>query len=207
VYKKISIEKDKLMNNKLNIITVIIILLLISFQYSVVLDSQKTLPSEDWSRSFPSNVDAGNYATLKSIPTESGYAMSLLDFGKMDLLTCSKELQCGQVWSNSELNPYKNTWSDVTSTYFIKEDSLIHSTTSGEIEISDNVENFAKSDESLMYWLKDQQVVIQQGDNKPLTHISEYPIYTGMIVEEHFFIVMKNTRDNEFIVLDGEKRI
>ncbi|MDX1806801.1 MAG: hypothetical protein R3267_07235 [Paenisporosarcina sp.] len=192
------------MNNKLKIITFIMILLLISFQYSVVLDSQKSLPSEDWSRSFPTNVKSGNYAILKSIPTESGYATSLLDFDKMDLLTCSKDLQCAQVWSNSELNPYKNTWSDAESIYFIKEDSLIHSTTSSEIEISDNVENFAKSDESLMYWLKDQQVVIQQRDNKPLTHISEYPIYTGMIVEEHFFIVTKNTRDNEFIVLDGK---
>ena len=191
------------MKNKLKFITVIIILLLLSFQYSVVLDSQKSLPSEDWSRSFPSNVDAGNYANLRSIPTESGYATSLLDFNKMDLLNCSKDLQCDQVWSNSGLNPYKNTWSDGESTYFIKEDSLMHTTTSDEKEIAANVEDFAKSGESLMYWLKDQQVVIQQGENKSVTYTSEFPIYTGMIVEDHFFIITKNTGDNEFIVLDG----
>ncbi|HLG26531.1 MAG TPA: hypothetical protein VI423_01965 [Paenisporosarcina sp.] len=192
------------MNKKFKAISIAIILLLVGFQYLIVLDGQKSLPSEDWSRSFPSNVDAGNYANLKSIPTESGYATSLLDFDKMDLLTCTDELQCAQVWSNSELNPYKNTWSDVESTYFIKEDTLISSTTSGEIAISDNVDDFAISEETLMYWLKDQQVVIHVGDKVPASFTSEYPIFSGKIIDEHFFIITKNTRDNEFMVLGGK---
>jgi hypothetical protein len=151
-------------------------------------------------------VSPGNYATLKSIPTKTGYATSLLDFDKMDFLTCTEDLQCNQVWSNSELNTYKNTWSDGETTYFIKEDALIRSTSSGETTISENVENFAKSEETLMYWLKDQRVVIQQGSNEPISYTSEYPIYTGMIVDEHFFIVTQNTRDNEFMILEGKNK-
>jgi hypothetical protein len=192
------------MNNKLKIISLLIILILIGFQYTIVLDGQKSLPSKDWSRSFTTNVSPGNYATLKSIPTKTGYATSLLDFDKMEFLNCTENLQCNQVWSNSELNPYKNTWSDGENTYFIKEDSLIHSTSSGEITISENVENFAIYEETLMYWLKDQQVVIQQGSNEPITYKSEYPIYTGMIVDEHFFIVTQNTSDNEYMILEGK---
>lgn len=192
------------MNKKFKTISIVIILLLVSFQYFIVLDGQKSLPSEGWSRSFPSNVDIGDYAQLKSIPTESGLAISLLNFDKMDFLTCTDELQCSQVWSNSELNAYKNTWSDGETTYFIKDDTLIRSTTSGEIAISDNVDDFALSDETLMYWLKDQQVIIQQGDNKPVSFTSEYPIFSGQIIDEHFFIITKNTSVNEFMVLGGK---
>lgn len=191
------------MNKKLKIITTLLILLLIGFQYSIVLDGQKSLPSQNWSRSFTTNVSPGNYATIKNIPTKNGYAISLLDFDKMDFLTCTDDLQCNQVWSNSELNPYKNTWSDGENTYFIKKDSLIHSTSSGEVTIAENVENFAKSDETLMYWLKDQRVVIQQDGKEPFSYTVENPVNTGMIVDDQNFIVTQNTRDNEFMVFDG----
>ena len=192
------------MNKKFKVISIAIIILLIGFQYLIVLDGQKSLPSEDWSRSFQSDVDAGTYAKLKSVPTDSGYAISLLDFDKMGILTCTDELQCAQVWSNSELNAYKNTWSDGETTYFVKDDTLIRSTSSGEEAISDNVDDFTISDEHLMYWLKDQQVVIQEGNNEPFPFTLEYPIFSGSIIDEHFFIVTKNTGDNEYMVLDGK---
>ena len=195
------------MNKKLKIISILLVLLLIGFQYSIVLDGQKSLPSQNWSRSFTTNVSPGNYASIKSIPTKNGYAISLLDFDKMDFLTCTDNLQCNQVWSNSELNPYKNTWSDGENTYFIKEDSLIHSTSSGEVTIAENVENFAKSDETLMYWLKDQQVVIQQDAKESISYTVENPVNTGMIVDEQIFIVTQNTRDNEYMVLDGNNEL
>jgi hypothetical protein len=197
-------EKEDTMNTKLNILTAVIISLLLGFQYFVSLNSQQSLPSEEWSRSFESTTDAGNYALMKSVPTESGYATSLLDFDKMDLLTCSEDLQCNQVWSNSELNPYKNTWSDGETSYFIKEDSLILSTSSGEKTIAENVENFSKSDETLMYWHKDQQVVIQRKDHEPIVYTTEYPIYTGSIANEQIFIVTKTANNNEFKVINGK---
>lgn len=191
------------MYTKLNILTAVIISLLLGFQFFVSLKSQQSLPSAEWSRSFESTVDAGNYALLRSVPTESGYATSLLDFDKIDLLTCSEDLLCNQVWSNSELNPYKNTWSDGENSYFIKEDSLIHSTLNGEKTIAENVENFSKSDETLMYWLKDQQVVIQRKDHEPIVYTAEYPIYTGIVVNEQIFIVTKTANNNEFKVMNG----
>jgi hypothetical protein len=55
-----------------------------------------------------------------------------------------------------------------------------------------------------MYWLNDQQVVIQQGSNEPITYTSEFPIYTGMIVDDHFFIVTQNISNNEFMILEGK---
>ena len=195
------------MNKKLKIISILLILLLIGFQYSIVLDGQKSLPSQKWSRTFTTNVSPGNYATIKSISTKNGYAISLLDFDKMDFLTCTDDLQCNQIWSNSELNPYKNTWSDGENTYFIKEDSLIHSTSSGEVTIAENVENFAKSDKTLMYWLKDQQVVIQQDAQDPRSYTVKNPVNTGMIVDEQIFIVTQNTRENEYMVLDGNNEL
>lgn len=186
------------MKTKLKILTTVIISLLLGFQFFVSLKSQQSLPSAEWSRSFNSNVDVGKYALMKSVPTESGYATSLLDFDKMDLLTCSEDLECNQVWSNSELNPYKNTWSDGETSYFIKEDSLIHSTSNGEKTIAENVENFSKSDGTLMYWLKDQQVVIQRESHQPIVYTAEYPIYTGIVANEQIFIVTKTANNNEF---------
>lgn len=194
------------MNKKLKIISIIISFLLLGFQYIIVLDGEKSLPSEDWSRSFTTNV-SGDYAKLKSIPIDSGYATSLLNFNKMDSLSCSEDLQCTPVSSNSELNVYKNTWSDGDTTYFLKEDTFIQSTANGEKVIAESVENFAKSDDMLMYWLKNQQVVIQQGLNEFISYTTEYPIYTGEIVDEHFFIVTTNTRDNEFKILDGNNEL
>lgn len=125
----------------------------------------------------------------------------------MDSLSCSEDLQCTPVSSNSELNVYKNTWSDGDTTYFLKEDTFIQSTANGEKVIAESVENFAKSDDMLMYWLKNKQVVIQQGLNEFISYATEYPIYTGEIVDEHFFIVTTNTRDNEFKILDGNNEL
>ena len=191
------------MTTKLNILTAVIISLLLGFQFFVSLKSQQSLPSEEWSRTFESTIDAGNYALMKSIPTETGYATSLLNFDKMDLFTCSEDLQCNQIWSNSELNPYKNTWSDGETSYFIKEDSLIHSTSSGEKTIAENVENFSKTDDTLMYWLKDHQVVIQRRDHEPLVYTAEYPIYKGVIANEQIFIITKTAKNNEYKVING----
>ncbi|WP_019414989.1 hypothetical protein [Paenisporosarcina sp. TG20] len=192
------------MTNKLKYLSIGIILLLIGFQYTVVLDQQKSLPSPDWSRSFPSNVDAGNYSKIQNVPTDNGFAISLLDFEQLVFLHCSADLQCVNKWSNSQLNPYKNTWSDGETTYFIKDDSLIRKSTIGEeIKISPNVDNFIKSGDKLAFWLKNQKVIFQQENKQEISYAPEYPVNTGMFVDEHFFIITHNQRNNNYIVLDG----
>lgn len=192
------------MNKKLKLISIGLIALLVGFQYWIVLEDQKTTPSKEWSRTFPSNASVGNYAKLQMVPTETGYATSLLDFKKMDFLDCSKDMQCTHKWSKSDLDPYKNTWSDGDTTYFIKENSLIRSTTNGDNEtISKNVENFDKSDKTLIYWSTDQQITIQQNDNQPVLYSTEFPIYTAMIVNEHVFVVTKNAKESDFTVFDA----
>lgn len=182
-----------------------IVLLLIVFQFWIVLNEQRTPSSSEWSRSFPSNVPAGDYAKIASVPNEKGYAISLLNFKELELLQCSDEMQCTNAWSNSEIDPYKNTWSDGETAYFItKDDSFIHSTSAdGDTEISPNVVNFSKSDQTLVYWLTDQQIMIQQDDNQPVTYKTEFPIYTTLIADEQVFVVTQNIQNNLFIVLDG----
>lgn len=191
------------MNKKLKLISIGLISLLIGFQFWIVLEDQKTPPSKEWSRTFPSNANPGNHARLQTVPTETGYATSLLDFKKMDFLDCSKDMQCTHKWSNSDLDPYKNTWSDGNTTYYINENSLIRSTTNGDNKtISNNTENFAKTDETLVYWSTDQQITLQQKNNQPVSYKTEFPIYSVMIVDEHVFVVTKNTKKNNLTVFD-----
>lgn len=192
------------MNKKLKIISISLILLLLTFQYSVVLEGQKALPSEEWSRSLPINISSGNYANIQSVPNENGYTIRLLDFKKMDVLDCSADMDCSLKWSNTELNPYKNTWSDGETTYFIQDDSLIRSKNgSGNTEIASNVEDFKKSNNTLVYWTKDHQVMIQQDDQKHDSFKSEFPVNTSFILEDHVFIIIKTKKENQYAVLDA----
>ena len=67
----------------------------------------------------------------------------------MDILSC---LECTHIQSSSQLDPYKNTWSDGDTTYFIQpDDTLVRSTSGGKTEISRNVENFVKSGDTFVY--------------------------------------------------------
>ena len=193
------------MKKNLLFYTFIIILAVIGFQYWIVLDEQKAHPSEEWSRSLPATVDAGDYSKMQIVPTEEGTGISLFNFKKMDYLECSENMQCTKKWTNSELNPYKNTWSDGDKTYFInKEDSLVLSTANANpITISPNVENFAISGDTLIYWLKDKQILVQQGVHEPVTFTPEYPVHTAVISDGHVFIVTRNTQENRFALLDG----
>ena len=182
-----------------------IVLLLIVFQFWVVLNEQRTPSSADWSRSFPSNVGVGDYAKIASVPNEKGYALSLTNFKELDLLQCSEEMQCTEKWSKSDIDPYKNTWSDGESTYFItKDESFIHSTPeAGDTVISPAVENFTKSDQTLVYWTTNQQVLIQHGADQPVSFKPEFPVYTSLVAGEQVVIVTHDVQNNLFIVLDG----
>lgn len=194
------------MNKKLKIISISIIVLLLVFQYSVVLNQQKTLPSQEWSRPLPTNSSSGNYAKIQAVQNEGGFAVSLLDFNKMDLLDCSANLACTPKWSNSDLDPYKTTWSDGDTSYFIQDDSLIRSTAKGNTEISSNVENFKKFNETLVYWDANHQVYVQQGNKQPETFKSDFPIYTSLIVDEQAFVITKTNKTNYYAVLDASNK-
>ena len=119
------------MNRKLKLYTIGLLLLLIGSQYWVNLNEQKAPPSPEWSRSFPTDEQASDYIKLQSVPTENGYAVSLLNFRQLDLYECSLTMDCEKTWSNSDLNAKKNTWSDGKTSYSLVEDSLIRSTVSG----------------------------------------------------------------------------
>jgi len=192
------------MTKKMIFLNGLLIVLLIGFQYWIVLEGHTEPPSEEWSRSFPLQGTEGDYKQVKSIPTETGYAISLLNFKKLDFLECSKDLECEKKWTNSKLNPYKNTWSDGDTTFFIQDGSLIQSTSNQEETIiATNVEDFTKSGETLVYWLTNQQVVVQSGDQTPRTFTPEFPVYTTIISNEQVFILTHNMQDNRYSVLDG----
>lgn len=191
------------MNKKLKIISISLIVLLLVFQYSVVLNQQKTLPSQEWSRPLPTTSGSGNYAKFQAVQNEGGFAVSMLDFKKMDLFDCSANLSCTPKWSTTDLDPYKSTWSDGNTSYFIQGDSLIRSTAKGNTEISSNVENFRKFNDTLVYWDTSHQVYVQQGTKQPETFKSEFPIYTSLIVDEQVFVITKTNQTNYYAVLDG----
>lgn len=192
------------MTKTFKILCMAIILILVIFQYWVVLTEQKALPSEEWSRSFPTDISGGNYAKIENVPTENGYTISLLDFKKMDVLDCTTDFECVQKWSTSELNPYKNTWTDGQTTYAIKEGSLIRSIRNGETDtIATDVENFVKEDDLVVYWDESQQVSILNGESQPTTYTLDSPIHSAMIVDAHVFILTLNLQENRFTFLDG----
>ena len=194
----------EIMNKKIILISLTIFLLIIGFQYSIVLNEQKAPPSVDWSRSFTANASIGNYSKLYSVPTENGYTISLLDFEEMNILSCSEDILCSHIQTITELDPYKNIWSDGDTTYYIKpDDTFVRFTSGEETEISRDVEDFAKSGDTLVYWLTNQQVVIQQRDNEPVIHTPRYPVEEVMIENGHIFIVTLNLQENIYAVLDG----
>lgn len=188
-----------MMNRKIKLYTMGLFLLLIGSQYWVTLNEQKAPPSPEWSRSFPTDDQASDYVKLQSVPTENGHAISLLNFRQLDLYDCSLNMDCEKTWSNTDLNATKNTWSDGKTSYYLIEDSLIRSTASGEKEmISDQVENFIKSGDTLVYWTADQKVFIQQGNTVPVSYIIEKPIFTANIVGESIFILTRDVLTNRF---------
>jgi hypothetical protein len=190
-----------MMNRKIKLYTMGLFLLLIGSQYWVTLNEQKAPPSPEWSRSFPTDDQASDYVKLQSVPTENGHAISLLNFRQLDLYDCTLNMDCKKTWSNTELNAKKNTWSDGKTSYYLVEDSLIRSTVSGEKEkIADEVEDFTKSQDTLVYWTTDEKVFIEQGNTVPVSYVIEKPIYTANVVGESIFILTRDVLTNRFTV-------
>lgn len=192
------------MTRKLKLYTLGLLLLLIGSQYWVNLNEQKAPPSPEWSRSFPTDEQASDYIKLQSVPTENGYAVSLLNFRQLDLYECSLTMDCEKAWSNSDLNAKKNTWSDGKTSYTIVEDSLIYSTEYGNNEmIADQIEDFTKSDDTLVYWTTDQKVFVQQGDGAVMPFTTEKPVFTVKVLDDHIFIVTRDVLTNRFTLYEA----
>lgn len=191
------------MKNRLLAISILFIVCIVGFLYWSTLQVQTELPSKDWSRSYPVDTEVSNFSTLQSIKEENGYTISLLDFKKLIVLSCDKEMVCKENRTHELLNTYKNSWSDKTDSYFIKEDVLIHSNTStGQTEIATNVTNFSKSKNTLVYWTENQEIVVLDSpfSNKKQRFKIKDPVYFVKILDNEIFIITKKDKEDLYTV-------
>lgn len=181
------------MTKKLKLFTLAFFIVLIGFQYWVTLNEQKTPPSPEWSRSIQTDGLLDDYVDFQSLPTENGYSISLKTFDQLHNLDCTKTFECVRFWSFGDLNTRKSIWSDGDATYFIDGDSLIRSSTSpssgNNLIIAKNVENFAKSDDTLVYWQTNQKLIVEQDGKEAFTLTVEQPVYATHIVNDHIYVI------------------
>lgn len=183
------------MKNKLLFISFFILLSITGYLYWSTLQVQIELPSKQWSRSIPIDTIEGNFSKLQSLPEENGYTISLLDFKKLVVLSCDNDMKCEENRTIESLNTYKNSWSDQTDSYFIRDGTLIHSNVStGEREIAKNVVNFSKTGDTLVYWTEDHNIVVL---NSPLSSEKQHfnfdePVSYANSLENQLFIVTEN---------------
>ncbi|TQR19946.1 hypothetical protein [Psychrobacillus vulpis] len=186
------------MKNKLIFISFFIVLSIIGYLYWSTLQEQIELPSKQWSRSIPGDSIEGNFSKLQSLPEENGYTISLLDFKKLVVLSCDNDMKCEENRTIESLNTYKDSWSNQTDSYFIRDGTLIHSNvSSGEIEIANNVVNFSKTGDTLVYWTEDHNIVVL---NSPLSSEKQQfkfdePVSYATSLENQIFIVTENKEE------------
>lgn len=186
------------MKNKLYIVSLFITCCIIVFLYSYSLKDQTALPSEQWSRSFQVNTEESNFSKLQTVQEENGYTIGLLDFKKFLILSCNMDLECEKERTIDSLNAYKNSWSNKTDAYFIREDALIHSNSStGETEIAAEVTNFSMTEDTLLYWKEDQTLVVL---DKPFSTEKQHfqtdaPIVYAKILNNQVFIITEDKNE------------
>ncbi|MDF2065114.1 hypothetical protein [Bacillus sp. Cr_A10] len=186
------------MKYKLIGLSILIIVCITGLLYWETLQEQTHPPSEQWSRSFQLETIEGNFAKLQSVQEENGYTISMLDFKKLEVLSCDKELECKRNRTIDSLNTYKNSWSDGTDSYYIKENSLIHTnTTSGEKVIASDVANFTKTVDSLVYWTENKDIVILESPftKEEQRFRADEPVNFVKILEDQIFVVTENKQD------------
>ncbi|MFJ8066086.1 hypothetical protein ACIQYS_15775 [Psychrobacillus sp. NPDC096426] len=197
------------MKNKLIIISTLIVLCLIGFQYWITLQIQTELPSNQWSRSFPVDTVESNFSKLQSVPAENGYTVSLLDFQKLIVLSCNMDLDCVEKRTIDTLNTYANSWSDETNSYYIKDNSLIHwNSSDGEKTIAQSVIDFAKTEDTLVYWTDDQNIIVL---NSPYSAEERHyntteAVKIVRIIDNQIFVVTKNEKTELFTLYNLSKQ-
>lgn len=180
------------------LITILLIITCLSFQYSIALKEQKLPPSSNWSRSFETDNQSDKYFKLQSVPTEKGYSISRTTFKQWDYVECTSDLDCQELWSVDDFNYKKDTWSDGHTSYFIKDDTLFSSTKHGvNNPISSSVVNFTKTKDILVYWKTDNTLVVQKGSGEPREYVTDEPVWKSIVVDDQVFIVSKSVKTNK----------
>ena len=199
-----------ILKNKLIVISLLIILSLTAFQYWTILQVQSTLPSDQWSRSFQVKSPVSNYNNLQSVKEEDSYTVSLRDLKKLIILSCDMDMSCEKNRTIDSLDSFTNTWSDQSNSFYIKDKTLIHSTISnGDTEIAQDVVNFSKDEDTLVYWKEDQNVIVS---NSPFTTVKQQftmdePVNFVTILEDQMFIVTENKKEHLFTVYSNTNQL
>lgn len=199
--KSIFNVKDMIMNKSFKLITTLLIIVFLSFQYSIALEEQKQPPSPEWNRSFPTDGKGTNYFKLQSVPTENGFGISRISFDRWDYVDCDTNLNCDQVWSKTDFNYRTQAWTDGDSTYYIKDETLFRSSNPNTgVPISSSVIDFIKSKDILVYWTTDNKLVVQRDNQEPKEYVTEEPVWQSFIVEDQVFVVYKSVITNTVII-------
>ncbi|MET1014165.1 MAG: hypothetical protein ABWX61_06610 [Paenisporosarcina sp.] len=185
------------MNKSFKLITTLLIMLFLSFQYSLALKEQKEPPSRDWSRSLPTDSQGIDYFKLQSIPTDQGYSISRVSFKQWDYVECTKNFECQKIWSKDAFDYKSQTWMDGNTSYFIKGDTLFSSTKPDvNVPISSSVVDFTKTKDILVYWRKDNSLVVQRGNDEPVEYVTDEPVWASYIVGDQIFVVTNSVLTN-----------
>lgn len=188
---------------KLIAFSTLILLVIVAFQYYITLKEQTSLPSEDWSRPYTIDVSPSNYNEIQSVASENGLAISIVDLKKnLTVLNCDHEMTCGEERKFEQIDTYKNTWSDQTNTYYIKDDRLIHWNDGEERVIVESVDDFIIAADLLIYWNDENEVSVADRDTLSINaqFTTDQPIYSMEMVGEQLFVVLKHTEASKYSV-------
>ncbi|MER2262668.1 MAG: hypothetical protein ABS934_11715 [Psychrobacillus sp.] len=183
------------MNKKLFAMTSIILLALIAIVYWFTLKEETRLPSDNWSRTFSVETPAHNYSSFQVLNEENGYVITLRNFKEQAILSCDLDLNCKEARSLPLSSSTTNVWSNEAESYFIKNYTLMHDKT----EIAQDVENFVKSEDVLVYWTKDQQLTIVDNGQEKAFDVAE-PIYDVKIIGDNILAITKESQGDRFAV-------
>lgn len=175
--------------------TSIILLALIAIVYSFTLKEETRLPSDNWSRTFSVETPANNYSNFQFLNEESGYVITLRNFKEQAILSCDLDLTCKEARRLPLSSSSTNVWSNEADSYFIKNYTLMHDKT----EIAQDVENFVKSGDVLVYWTKDQQLTVVDNGQEKAFDVAE-PIYDVKIIGVNILAITKESQGDRFAV-------
>ncbi|MER2007195.1 MAG: hypothetical protein ABS939_07050 [Psychrobacillus sp.] len=183
------------MNKKLFAMTSIILLALIAIVYWFTLKEETRLPSDNWSRTFSVETPASNYSSFQVLNEENGYVITLRNFKEQAILSCDLDLSCKESRNLALSSSSTNVWSNEAESYFIKNYMLMHDDT----EIAQDVQNFVKSGDVLVYWTKDHQLTVLDNGQEKSYEVAE-PIYDVKIIGDHILAITKESQGDRFAV-------
>jgi len=70
------------------------------------------------------------------------------------------------------------------------------------VTIATNVEDFAKSSDTLVYWRADQKLFIEQDGTASITLAVEHPVYATHIVDDHIYLISFDVSTYQYTVYE-----